>query len=273
VGDAIIVLNQNWQVVWHWNAFQHDSGAPQLNINRAAVLGETCGVNQAGCPPMFLLGTGIAPLAKDWLHANSIYYWPTDISGGVSGDMLLSLRHQDWVVKIDYNNGSGTGNILWRMGPDGDFTFNNTDNDPWPWFSHQHEVAIESTGVMTLVDNGNTRVSPPPLGLGSPGCQPSDCNSRGMALAFNESKKQVTPVLSADLGYYSNAVGSAQFLPDDGNYFFLAGNVVMSTTVNSYSLEILPTAGTDTGTVVLNLKGGIQNRAWQMKSLYNPPTS
>ena len=127
---------------------------------------------------MFLLGTGIAPRAKDWLHANSLYYWPTDNSGGASGDILMSLRHQDWILKIDYNNGTGTGNILWRMGPGGDFTFNNIYNDPWPWFSHQHDAAIESTGVLSLFDNGNTRCS-----VGKPRLSPHDCNSRGMVLS------------------------------------------------------------------------------------------
>jgi hypothetical protein len=37
------------------------------------VLGKTCAANQSGCPQGFLLGDGIAPLAKDWLHANSVY--------------------------------------------------------------------------------------------------------------------------------------------------------------------------------------------------------
>src|SRR3984885_2839312 len=52
VGDAIVVLDQNWQAVWHFNAFQHDGGCPtgggpcQLNINRAALMGKTCGINQ-----------------------------------------------------------------------------------------------------------------------------------------------------------------------------------------------------------------------------------
>jgi hypothetical protein len=52
-------------------------------------------------------------------------------------------------------------------------------------------------------------------------------NSRGMALTFNESTMQVTPVLSTSLGYFSTAMGSAQLLPD-GNYFFLAGWVFNS---------------------------------------------
>jgi hypothetical protein len=68
-------------VVWYFDAFEHASGAPQLDIKRAAVLGETCAANQSGCPQGFLLGDGIAPLAKDWLHANSVYYWPVPQDG------------------------------------------------------------------------------------------------------------------------------------------------------------------------------------------------
>ena len=117
-------------------------------------------------------------------------------------------------MKIDYNDGSGTGNILWRLGPGGDFTFNKVNADPWPWFSHQHDVGIENGGLgpMTLFDNGDTRISPPtgpgsstgPIpGLGS-NCGPSDCNSRGMALTIDETTMQATPVMSQDLGVYSS---------------------------------------------------------------------
>ena len=68
VGDMIVVLNANWQVVWYFDSFEHDTGAPQLDINRPAVLGETCVAPQNGCPPIFLLGSGIAREAKDWLR-------------------------------------------------------------------------------------------------------------------------------------------------------------------------------------------------------------
>jgi len=270
IGDMIIVLNSNWQAVWYFDTFQHDGGAPQLDINRPAVLGETCIIGQAGCPPMLLLGPGIATQAKDWLHANSLYYWPTDKFGGASGDIVWSSRHQDWVMKIDYNNGSGTGNILWRMGPGGDFAINNVFADSWPWFSHQHDVGIENngTGVMTMFDNGNTRTSPPPVGLGSG-------DSRGMAITISETTMQVTPVLSADLGVFSTALGSAQLL-SNGSYFFLPGIVVVSiipSIITADSIEILPTAGTDTGTQVLNMVGPEGYRAWQMPSLYDPPTT
>jgi arylsulfate sulfotransferase len=262
IGDMIIVLNTQWQVVWYFDTFQHDSGSPQLDINRPAILGETCVPMQQGCPPMYLLTTGIAPKAKDWLHANSLYYWPQD------GSIIWSSRHQDWVMKVDYGNGSGTGNILWRMGPDGDFTFNNIYNDSWPWFSHQHEVGMENSGAgpLTVFDNGNTRVSPLPLGLGSG-------NSRGMALTVDETAMQVTPVLSSDLGVYSLAMGSAQLL-SDGNYFFQAAMVIVSLNVTAaYSLEILSTPATGTGTQVLNIQAPEHYRAWQMPNLYTAPAT
>ena len=274
VGDMIVVLDSNWQVVWYFDSFQHDSGAPQLDINRPAVLGETCVVAQAGCPPMLLLGSGIAPTAKDWLHANTLYYWPNDTFGGASHDILWSSRHQDWVMKVDYQDGSpsATGNILWRMGPSGDFLFNN-NGDPWPWFSHQHEIGIESTGVMTIFDNGNTRVAKPPLGLGTTGCQPYDCNSRGMALNFSENSMQVFPVLSVDLGSYSAAMGSAQLL-SNGDYFFAPAIVLLpNLTTVGYSIEVAPNPATDLPTVLLDVQGPEQYRAWQMTSMYFPPTT
>ena len=84
---------------------------------------------------------------------------------------------------------------------------------------------------------------------------------------------QVTPVLSTDLGYYSTAMGSAQLL-SDGNYFFMPGWVLVTIdNLASYAMEILPTAGTDTGTTVFNLESQEEYRGWQMSSLYNPPTT
>jgi hypothetical protein len=268
IGDMIVVLDRNWQAVWYFDAFQHDSGPPQLDISRPAVLGETCEMNQGGCPPIFLLGPGIAPRAHDWLHGNSIYYWPQ------TGDLVWSSRHQDWVMRTDYNNGTGTGNILWRLGPCGDFTFNNIYDDPWPWNSHQHDAGIQNSGAgpLTLFDNGNTRVSAPST---STGCLPGvgSGDSRGMALSVDETALLVTPVLSQDLAYFSEAYGSAQLL-SDGNYFFLAGHVPISPSlIDSYSVEFLPIAGTAGGTQVLSLQGTESYRAWRMTSLYNPPVT
>jgi hypothetical protein len=284
-GDIIVVLDQNWNAVWYWDAFDPlggGNGYPQLPVSRKAVLGEACG---AGCLKVFLLGPGVSPVAQDWLHSNSLYYWPHDGASSPStapGDLIWSSRHQDWVMKIDYKDGAGSGDILWRMGPSGDFFFVNTYNDPWPWFSHQHEAGIENggAGVFDVMDNGNTRVSPPTgpgsstggvPGLGS-NCGPNDCNTRGMALTMDESGMQVMPVMSVDLGVYSGSMGSAQLLAD-GNYFFLAATVPVGDSDTGYDIEIQPTPGTDTGPQVMNIAGPGSYRSWQVPNLYSPPTT
>ncbi len=287
VGDMIVVLDQNWNAVWYWDAFDPAGGGngyPQLPVSRTAVLGEECTAGSSElCVQLFLLGPGVAPDAHDWLHSNSLYYWPHDgaaLPSTLPGDLIWSSRHQDWVMKIDYQDGAGAGNILWRMGPGGDFAFMNTYNDPWPWFSHQHDAGIENggAGVFDTLDNGNTRISPP-TGPGSstggvPGlgtnCGPDDCNSRGMALTIDEAAMQVAPVMSVDLGGFSEAMGSAQLLAD-GNYFFLASSVLTGNRYTGYDIEIQPTPGTDTGTQVMNISGPVSYRDWQLPNLYSPP--
>lgn len=290
IGDMIIVLDGNWQVKWYWDSFAPARGGlgyARLPVSRAAVLGETCGTSTPGCPPIFLLSSGVAPVAHDWLHANSLYYWPN--SGGTAhdkGDLIWSSRHQDWIFKIDYQDGQGSGNILWRMGPGGDFTFQNVYNDPWPWFSHQHDAGIENngTGLLTIFDNGNTRVSQPSASTGgTPGlgsaCTPNDCDSRGMAMTFDEQARTVTVSpsgVSLDLGKYSPAMGSGQQL-DNGNYFFENPVVVLSlSSTAGYSIEDGPTpAAPQVGpaNMLLNLAGPEHYRGWQMPNLYFPPTT
>jgi hypothetical protein len=265
----VVVLDQNWQVVWYFDAFEHDSGAPQLDITRAAVLGDTCVLNEQGCPPLFLLGPGISTNAPDWLHGNDLYYWPQD------QDIIFSSKNQDWLMKVDYNDGAGTGNILWRMGPCGDFTFNNITNNSWPWFSAQHDAGIQNdgAGALTVFDNGDTRVSPPSGPGSSTGCMPGlgSGDSRGMALTVDESNLTVTPVLIQNLGAFSNAGGSADLL-SNGDYFFMPPVVLLNINSEvSYSVDIYVTPGATSGTQELSVQAPAGYRAWQMPSLYNPP--
>jgi len=250
LGDMAIVLDANWQAVWYVDEFQ------QLDTNRADPLGETCRNAVDGysstCPLTTLV---LANMANDWTHTNSIYYMPS------SGDLLLSLRNQDWLLKVDYNNGAGAGGVLWRMGIDGDFTFDNINNDPFPWFSHQHDAEYQTNGALTVFDNGNTRVAPVPIGLGQP------AYSRGMALTVDETNMQVTPVLSVPLGVYCVVMGSAA-LQYNGNYFFQPGLPL------SYDIQILPNPNSLTGPQVFNLSGPPDTyRAWQMPNLYSAPTN
>ena len=36
-------------------------------------------------------------------------------------DLVVSLRAQDWAIKIAYANGNGNGHIVWKLGPEGSF--------------------------------------------------------------------------------------------------------------------------------------------------------
>jgi len=234
LGTNLVVLDANWQVSWVWNAFQH------LDVNRAATLGEKGSVTNPVCPALQLATT-----ANDWLHANTIAYSTTD------GNLLVSLRNQDWVVKIDYRDGAGTGDVVWRLGKGGDF--NVLTLGAYAWFSHQHDVDYASPVQLTLFDNGNTR------------CQKAgpSCHSRGQVLSIDETKRIVTLRLNADVGSYSGAWGTAERLRN-GNYHFTSGQQFPGPI--GQSVEVLPD-----GTIDYVLEAGAgEYRSFRLKSLYEP---
>lgn len=213
IGDMIIVLDSDFQVVWTWDAFDH------LDTSRRAVMGETC-VADVGCAPYFLSAD-----ANDWLHGNSVAEAP-------DGALLYSARHQDWLIKIDYDHGSGNGDVIWRLGKDGDFTLDS--GDPLLWFSHQHDAGYEPGGrpTITLFDNGNTRRA-----------SDSTAHSRGQAIELDEGSRTAHLVLNADLGLFSQALGAAQKL-SDGSFHFDAGFVAGgSSGQEAFSFQVDPTGG------------------------------
>lgn len=239
-GEMVIDLDEDFQVAWVWNAFDH------LDVTRKAILESICVSQGPGCPPLFL-----SEEANDWLHANSIDYVPED------GSILISLRHQDWVVKVDYGNGTGEGDVVWRLGKGGDFTFISEDAaDDWPWFSHQHDARFQGNELV-IYDNGNTRVE---LGPGG--------NSRGQVLEIDDNLMEAY-VRSYDLGSYAFALGSAEKLRN-GNYHFLngivqGGSAIFSDSYNE-SIEISPDGKFQ---FVLSSEGGVY-RSHRMKTLYQP---
>jgi hypothetical protein len=180
IGNTIIVLNQDLQVVWAWNAFDH------LDVNRGPVLGE---VDHVGDP----VPTAVVPNypAVDWVLTNTVNYSPAD------GNLIMSIRNQEWVVKIDYRDGEGDGHVIWRLGKGGDFTVNSTD--PNPWFSHQHDARYIDDSTIILFDNGNTRRAVDP-----------NAHCCGQVWKLDEQNMTATLVLNADLGNYSDALGAAQ---------------------------------------------------------------
>jgi hypothetical protein len=268
LSEMAIVLNGNWQVVWYYDAFE------QLNINRTAPLGETCTAGTSDCPGnLFLAGT-----ANDWTHANTLDYVASTTNPD-SGDFIISMRDQDQLIKVNYDNGAGScappnACIKWYMGPPDDttispssFTYVNVSNDSWPWFSHQHDATYANGGanvfgnlpLLTIFDNGNTRCSPPPLGLG-----PNNCYSRGIALEVDETALTVKPTILQPLGVYTTALGGAEILSNN-NYYFQSG------VPDSEAIELEPTTGV-LGTQIMNVGASSYSyRGWQMLSLYSPP--
>jgi arylsulfate sulfotransferase len=245
--QELVVLNPGLQLLWSWNAVTCGNCATELPTARQAILHETCEAGFEGCPPLTPPNT----VANDWLHSNSAQLAP-------DGNLLLSMRHQDWVIKIDYQNGGGTGNVLWRLGLDGDFAIVGDANDNYPWFSHQHDVEYEfGTSYMSLFDNGNTRINQNPTQ-----------HSRGQLLLVDEATLTATLKENLDLGIKSLAFGSAQeLLNAQGKPIGLhyeAGDV--NGGQNSQSISFY-TTGT------LNLGSNTATyRSAQMRDMYTPST-
>jgi hypothetical protein len=191
LGDSILVLDQELNVLWAWDGFDH------LDAGRAALGNEVCTPTGGGCPPFYN-----SAKANDWLHGNSVQLTP-------DGNLLYSSRHQDWMIKIEYDGGFGSGRVMWKLGKDGDFTLASGDGSEW--FSHQHDGQIAPDGSMTVFDNTNTRFN-----------LDSSARSRGQAFMLDEQNMVASLNLNADLGVYSLALGSASLL-GNGNYHFNAG--------------------------------------------------
>jgi hypothetical protein len=233
VGEMILVLDQDFQVQWAWDAFDH------LDVNRAPVLGE---VVFPGSPEP----TAFVPLlpAVDWLHVNSVALAPVD------GNLILSVRHQDSVIKIDYRNGAGDGHVVWRLGQGGDFALEGAGPDAW--FSHQHNAHYVDDHTIVLFDNGNTRQATDP-----------GVHSRGQVWTLDETAMTATPVLNADLGNYSWRLGGAQRL-SNGNYTFLSGAQGQPPNEFAQSIEVLPD-----GTKSYVLEGAVpEYRSYRVRTLY-----
>jgi hypothetical protein len=234
LGDALVDLDENHKPVWVWNSFDH------LDVNRH---------------PM----PGTFP---DWTHTNAVVYSPDD------GNLLLSMRHQFWVIKIDYEDGQGTGDILWHLGYQGDFSLTN-GQDP-DWFYAQHYANIvspNSTGVFNLevFDNGDYRVLDAQGDQCGTSGQPP-CYSRVPIFQVDEVGMTATILWQDNLSpVYSLWGGSAQLLNDR--------NVVFGMTAPSDDISgarYMEVTSDPTPQVVLQMEVFGQNayRAVHLPSLY-----
>lgn len=235
IGDALVDIDLNGNVVWAWNSFDH------LDVNRHPYFG-----------------------LPDWTHSNAIVYMP-------DGSLLLSVRAQSWVLKIDYADGAGSGNILWQLGPSlpgdvGNF-FTLSNSDPTQWFYSQHYPNLLSTNgsqmTLAVMDNGDFRTDSSGVQCGTGTTTPA-CYSRAAIFQIDESTYTASLLWEDLSGFYSFWGGSAGVLSN--------GNVEFDmTTVNGVATsQIMEVTQTDNPQVVWQLATTGENayRGYRLPSLY-----
>ena len=214
IGDALVDVDQNFKPDWVWNTFDH------LDINRR---------------PMNF---------PDWTHSNGMLYSSDD------HNLLLSMRHQSWIIKINFLDGTGSGNVMWRLGEGGDFKLVNA-TDPTDWFYAQHGMSYftpNTTGVFRigLMDNGNDRIFP----TGQVLCLPykpttAQCYSTMPVLEINETNMTATMI--------------THYVPPPSDYSFFGGNAEL---LSNGNMEVNFCA-TLRGGIVQELDPNAQEVVWQ----------
>jgi hypothetical protein len=149
----------------------------------------------------------------DWSHANGLIP-----SGG--GSFIVSLRHQDAVVKIDV-----TGNLVWILGdPNGwgpayqPFLLQPIGN-PFAWPYHQHAPELTSSGSLLVYDNHNGGVFPPDPTF-------ADTTSRAVEYVIDETAMTVRQVWEyAPNDLYTSFIGDADEMSGTGNVLITFGGL------------------------------------------------
>lgn len=217
-GDILVDLDENFDPVWVWSGFDH------LQISR----------HPMGLP--------------DWTHSNAVVATP-------DGNILLSVRDQSWVLKLDYANGTGTGNIIWKLGFEGDFEF---ATGPASWFFAQHYPCIFATSgaditTLSVVDNGNYRVaSDPPM------------YSRALILSIDEPGRQAAIAWQYPISpdYFSNWGGNVVHL--------LNGDIEICMSIVTPQSSLVTEVNYSTKQIVWQMQVSPPNayRSYRIPSLY-----
>jgi DUF2075 family protein len=193
VGNSIQKFNAEKELVFEWNVFDH------LNITDATE------------------DIDLTTPVVECFHCNAL-----DLD--YDGNILLSVRYFDEIIKIDVE----TGDIIWRLGgsksKNNEFVFaNDTDENNFTGFSHQHAIQRLPSGNYLLFDNGNLK---------------SPQYSRVLEFSLDQENKVFTKVWeyrpSPDV--YSSAMGYAQRL-ENGNTIIGWGENLFTKTVTEITSE------------------------------------
>ncbi len=204
-----IEIYRSGAFAFYWDPFEHlavDEAMPDIPVNTENV--------------------------NPW-HGNAI-----DID--TDGNLLVSFRNSDMVLKID----SQTGDVLWRFGgKNNEFTIT---GDPLNGFSHQHGIRRLDNGNVILFDNGN--LHNPPV-------------SRAVEYRIDESSKTAEMVWEYrhDPDLFGFALGFADRL-ENGNTLINFGTAPRIIEVTEAGEKEWDLAVADSGSFVY--------RAFYLESLY-----
>jgi arylsulfate sulfotransferase len=234
IGDVIVDWDPKAsQIAWYWNTFDH------LALTHDPVSN------------------------SDWTHANAVVYSPDD------GNIIMSMRNQNWVIKINYQDGAGDGSILWHLGPGGDFKLP-AGKDPIEWNYGQHfpsAVSPNSAGnfQLMLFNNGNNRLlNSANQVCGTTGAGP--CYSSVPIYNLSESAKTADIASEIVLApTYSTCCGDANIMSNGDVEYDVAMDV--NTPNTSYIEESVPGA-TPTLTWRMNVVNSLVYRGFRINSLY-----
>lgn len=208
VGDVVVEFTPEGDLVNEW--FILDILDP-FRINYSSLL---------GIWDQFFIDTqGVIPPTRDWSHGNGVIHDTRDDS------IIVSLRHQDAVVKIKRQ----TGELVWILGPHenwdldefGEFLLNPVGGDEFFFQYHQHAPMITKEGNIILFDNGNNRASPfDPIIV-------ENIFSRAVEYSIDESSLDVDLVWEST-GFSKEVIfaaflGDADSLPQTGNVLITFG--------------------------------------------------
>lgn len=224
-GDVIVELSAAGEVTWQWSAFDH------LDTNRAPT-------------PLSRITASGSSSAIDWTHGNAVVYVESDNS------ILLSLRHQNWVIKIS----RATGEVLWRLGADGDFDLIHVELGD-AWFYSLHAPELDDDGRIALYDNGNDR----------PGLPITALFSRAVIYQLDQVAMQAEQVWSYETEHYTRFLGDADLL-ENGNVLVTAGGPLHP----DHPAQIIELTGDDPPDEVWRLEhgGAPIYRATRLTSFY-----
>jgi arylsulfotransferase ASST len=219
ITDGIIVFDyESEEILWEWSLHGE--------------LGDNKSVDPRMLPytRSSLGGGGPWNGKHDWTHSNAILHGIDE-----DGDFFwISLRHQDWIIKIDVL----TGKIAWRFGYLGDFELVENIDDPLSpkvsdllWMYHQHapEWLSHSNGKyeFVLFDNGNLRHDPY---ANSNVAIWTDLYSRIVGFKLDENSMKAA--ITFDYGsqdqanpnyFYAQGVGDADMMPNGQSLLMTKG--------------------------------------------------